>query len=145
MYAPQAQPFPAPVALRLIGLLDADLIAGIPRPRAPPAPAATVLVDVRDLELLGEDRDGRALSRDRAARGRGRDVRLDARSLHWKPLAKKNCLRAAADRTRNFVPRVRRTVILRRTACGASAAGSSRRSIKIAPGDPAAVRAPFVE
>ena len=92
MYAPQPQPSPSPVALRLIGLLDADLVAAFRTLERGlvVAAGATVVVDVRDLHVLGGaemDDLARAVG---SARAEGRDVRLDARSLHWKRAAKKN-------------------------------------------------------
>ncbi|HEY0395803.1 MAG TPA: hypothetical protein VGD01_14990 [Candidatus Elarobacter sp.] len=92
MYAPQPQPVPAPVVVRLIGLLDADLVAAFAALESSYAGAAgaTVLVDVRDADVLREtemDELARAVG---AARRQGRDVRLDARSVHWRRAAKKN-------------------------------------------------------
>ncbi|MEA2690562.1 MAG: hypothetical protein QOD51_3169 [Candidatus Eremiobacteraeota bacterium] len=113
MYAPKPQPIPSPVVLRLIGVLDADLIAafGTLERGLPAAARATVLVDVRDLQVLGES-DMTGLARAvAAARAEGRDVRLDARSLHWKRAAKQNISRQPAVNA-ELRSSARRTVIL---------------------------------
>ena len=92
MYAPQAQPVPAPVVMRLIGVLDADLVAAFSALERGLAglDGGTVVVDVHDLQILG-DAEMHALAKAvAAARFQGRDVRLDARGLHWKRTAKKN-------------------------------------------------------
>lgn len=113
MYAPQIQPAAASVALRLIGVLDADLVTAFQNLERGLAAAAgaTVLVDVRDLQTLGEG-DMKALAAAiRTAREGGRDVRLDARSLPWRRIVKSSLPGQPsvdqADRTA-----VRRTVIL---------------------------------
>ncbi len=49
---------------------------------------ATVIVDVRDLELIGEADLAVFVDAVRRARGEGRDVRIDARSLAWRRIAK---------------------------------------------------------
>jgi len=86
VYAPQLAPCPAPVVIRLIGVLDADLIAAFATVERSLASGggATVVVDVRDLSPLGE-RDLRALLRAVGdARREGRDVRLDAPAFGWR-------------------------------------------------------------
>jgi anti-anti-sigma regulatory factor len=92
VYAPQTQPIPAPVSVRLIGVLDADLIAtfGALTAGALGASRATILVDVRDLDVLGETEMTALAAVVARARQGGRDVRLDARSLHWRRVSKKN-------------------------------------------------------
>ena len=93
MYAPQIQPFSGPLVLRLIGALDTDLVTAFGELERGLTDAGTVLVDVRDLQVLGEsDMDGlvRTIAQ---ARTEGRDVRLDARNLQWKQSAKKNLSR----------------------------------------------------
>jgi anti-anti-sigma regulatory factor len=99
--------------LRLIGVLDADLVTAFQNLERGLAAAAgaTVLVDVRDLQTLGEG-DMKALAAAiRTAREGGRDVRLDARSLPWRRIVKSSLPGQPsvdqADRTA-----VRRTVIL---------------------------------
>lgn len=113
MYAPQVRPIPAPVSLRLIGVLDADLVEafGVLERRLVGLDGSTVLVDVRDLQVVGES-EMRALARViGTAREAGRDVRLDARSLHWKRIAKEN-LSAHPAVDAQLRSGVRRTVIL---------------------------------
>ena len=86
MYAPQLAPFPAPVVIRLIGVLDSDLIAAFATVERSVASAGggTVVVDVRDLSPLGE-RDLSALLRTVGdARSEGRDLRLDAPAFGWR-------------------------------------------------------------
>ncbi len=107
MYAPQLRAIPSPVVLRLIGVLDADLVAAFGTLERGLA-GATVVVDVSDLDVIGQaemDDLARCVA---AARAEGRDVRLDARGLSWKRAAKKNIskqppvnaqLRSAARRT----------------------------------------------
>jgi anti-anti-sigma regulatory factor len=117
VYAPQTELVPAPVVLRLIGVLDADLIAafGTLERGLVGAAGATVVVDVRDVHLLGES-DMDALAEVVAgARSEGRDVRLDARSLAWKRVAKKN-LSAQPLVDAQLRSSVRRTVILAHSA-----------------------------
>jgi anti-anti-sigma regulatory factor len=117
VYAPQIQPAAASVVLRLIGVLDADLVKSfevLERGLAAAA-GATVLVDVRDLQTLGETEMKSLVVAIRAARERGRDVRLDARSLPWRRLVKSSLPgQPAVDPiTRKAV---RRTVILAHSA-----------------------------
>jgi hypothetical protein len=92
VYAPQTELVPAPVVLRLIGVLDGDLIAafGALERGLVGAAGATVVVDVRDVNLLGEGDMDALAGVVAGARREGRDVRLDARSLAWKRVAKKN-------------------------------------------------------
>lgn len=93
MYAPQIQPIAAPLVLRLIGALDPDLVTAFRELERRLPDAGPVLVDVRDLQLLGEaEMDGlvRSIAQ---ARTEGRDVRLDARSFQWKRVVKKNLSR----------------------------------------------------
>lgn len=92
MYAPQTLAVPAPIALRLIGLLDADLLAAFSNLERGLAGVdrATVLVDVRDVQTLGDEEMTALVDAIRTARAQGRDIRLDARSLPWRTLLKKN-------------------------------------------------------
>jgi hypothetical protein len=69
---------------------------------------AAVIVDVRDLQVLGEHGMTLLAGAVRDARARGRDVRLDAHGLAWRRIAKKMIsgqpaidaeLRAAVRRT----------------------------------------------
>ena len=113
MYAPQSQPVPAPVVMRLIGVLDAELVAAFSTHERGLARlgGATVVVDVHDLHVAGEA-DMHALAKVvAAARCQGRDVRLDARGLHWKRTAKKT-LSAQPPVDAQLRSSVRRTVIV---------------------------------
>ena len=117
MYAPQTEPVPAPVIVRLIGVLDTDLIAafGNLERGLVGAVGATVLVDVRDLQLLGETEMEALAGVVAGARREGRDVRLDARNLAWRRVAKKNIsAQPGVDAQLRSV--VRRTVILAHSA-----------------------------
>lgn len=117
VYAIQPQPSSTPVAVRLIGVLDPDLIAafGALERGLVGAAGATVLVDVRDLDVLGEsDMNDLALVV-ASARAEGRDVRLDARSLHWRRAAKKNISKQPVVDSQ-LRSTVRRTVILAHSA-----------------------------
>ena len=113
MYAPQPQAIPAPVAMRLIGVLDEDLVeAFAAQERALVGyEAATIIVDVRDLHVLGEAEMRALAGAVRRARAEGRDVRLDARSLPWRRIAKKECS-PTPPVDANLRSAVRRTVIL---------------------------------
>jgi anti-anti-sigma regulatory factor len=101
------------MVLRLIGVLDADLVAafGALERGLPGARNATVLVDVRDVDVLGESEMDALASAIGAARREGRDVRLEARSLHWRRAAKKH-LSAQPPIDAQLRSAVRRTVIL---------------------------------
>ncbi|HYW52861.1 MAG TPA: hypothetical protein VE826_02770 [Dongiaceae bacterium] len=117
VYAPRPQPVPAPLAVRLIGVLDADLVAafsalerGLAAERG-----ATVLVDVRDVQVFGEAEMDELASIVATARREGRDVRLDARTLHWRRTAKKN-ISAQPAVDAQLRSGVRRTVILAHSA-----------------------------
>lgn len=117
MYAPQIQPVPASVTLRLIGVLDTDLVksfVALERGLAVSA-GTTVLVDVRDLQPLGETDMQALVSAICAAREGGRDVRLDARSLPWRRVVKTRLAsQPAVDQA--IRQAVRRTVILAHSA-----------------------------
>ena len=117
MYAPQPQPIAPPVVFRLIGVLDADLIAafGTLERGLASAAGATVLVDVRDVHVLGESEMTDLARTVAAARAEGRDVRLDARSLHWKRAAKQNISKQPAV-SAQLRSEARRTVILAHSA-----------------------------
>jgi predicted transcriptional regulator len=117
VYARQTQPVPAPVVMRLIGVLDADLVAAFSALERGlvAAAGATVLVDVRDLDVLGETEMGALARAIAAARREGRDVRLDARGLHWRRVAKKN-LSAQPAIDAELRSSVGRTVILAHSA-----------------------------
>jgi hypothetical protein len=113
VYAPQPQPVSAPVSLRLIGVLDADLVAAFSTLERGLVgiDGSAVLVDVRDLEVVAESQMGALAGVVAAARREGRDVRLDARGLHWRRVAKKNLsTQPAVDA--QLRSGVRRTVIL---------------------------------
>ena len=113
MYAPQTQPVPGPVVMRLIGVLDADLVAAFSALERGLAGGngGTVLVDVRDLHVAGEGEMHALAKAVAAARCQGRDVRLDARGLHWKRTAKKN-LSTQPPVDAQLRSGVRRTVIV---------------------------------
>lgn len=113
MYAPLPQPVPAPLVVRLIGVLDAELVAAFGALERGLAGArnATVIVDVRDVDLLGETEMDALASAIGAARREGRDVRLEARSLHWRRTARKY-LSAQPPVGAELRSAVRRTVIL---------------------------------
>jgi len=99
--------------MRLIGLLDADLLAAfatLERGLVGGA-GATILVDVRDLQTLGNEEMTALLEAIRSARAQGRDVRLDARSLPWRNLMKKN-LGMQPSVTPELRSDIRRTVII---------------------------------
>jgi anti-anti-sigma regulatory factor len=116
VYAPRPQPVSAPVVMRLIGVLDADLIATFRTlERGLGGDGGTVLVDVRDLSLVGEDEMTALAGAVANARSEGRDVRLDARSLHWKRAAKKNISKQPVVDAKLRAD-VRRTVILAHSA-----------------------------
>ena len=115
MYAPRphAVPATAPVMLRLIGVLDADLVAALgPLERGlVGAHGATILVDVRDLHVLGETEMHALAAVVGEARRAGRDVRLDARSFEWKRIAKQKLSKQPAVDAK-LRSTVGRTVIL---------------------------------
>lgn len=113
MYAPRLAPFPAPVVIRLIGVLDPDLIAAfetVERGLASNA-GATVIVDVGDLTPLGErDQNGllRAVS---SARAEGRDLRIDTSSFGWRQAIRRE-LGPHAPVDEGLKAAVRRTIIV---------------------------------
>ena len=114
MYAPQVQPALAPVSLRLIGVLDADLVATFVA-AARGLSGATVLVDVRDVGPLGEAEMRGLLGAIAAARAAGRDVRLDACSLPWRRALKRE-LSAQPPIDAALRGSVRRTAIVAHSA-----------------------------
>jgi hypothetical protein len=111
VYAPEIQPFPGPLVLRLIGALDADLVVAFDQIQRGLADAGTVLVDVRDLQLFGEGEMDELVLAIAQARSSGRDVRLDARTLPWKRAAKKNLFNQPGIDAK-LRSKARRTVIL---------------------------------
>lgn len=117
MYAPRTQPVSAPVALRLIGVLDTDLVAAFTALVRGMVgfEHATVIVDVHDLELFGETDLAAFVAAVRKVRCDGRDVRLDARSLPWRRIAKQELPAMPAVDT-EMSSEVRRTVILAHSA-----------------------------
>jgi anti-anti-sigma regulatory factor len=117
VYAPRPQPVPACVALRLIGVLDADLVTAFSALVRGMVgfENATVLVDVRDLELFGEAHLAAFVAAMRRARGEGHDVRLDARSLAWRRIAKHELASMPAVDA-GHCSDIRRTVILAHSA-----------------------------
>jgi len=113
VYAPEIQPIPTPVVVRLIGVLDADLVAafGALERGLVGTQGGTIVLDVRDIQVLGESQMNALAGIVAAARAEGRDVRLDARSLHWKRAVKKE-LSAQPAIDRQLRSAVRRTVIV---------------------------------
>jgi anti-anti-sigma regulatory factor len=113
VYAPRSQPVPVFVALRLIGVLDTDLVAAFTALVRGMVgfENATVILDVRDLELFGESDLAAFVAAVRRARADGRDVRLDAHGLAWRRIAKHEfpSMPAVDARQRSDI---RRTVIL---------------------------------
>jgi anti-anti-sigma regulatory factor len=110
VYAPQVQPALAPVSLRLIGVLDAELVVSFAA-AVREFPGATVLVDVRDVGPLGESEMRALTAAVAAARAAGCDVRLDARSLPWRRAVKRE-LAAQPAIEPALHEGVKRTVIL---------------------------------
>ena len=117
MYAPRTQAVPAPVALRLIGVLDADLVTAFSALVRGMVgfENATVIVNVRDLELFGEADLAAFVTAVRRARCEGRDVRLDTRSLAWRRIAKSE-LPGMPAVDGELGSDIRRTVILAHSA-----------------------------
>jgi len=113
MYAPQLAPAPSPIVLRLIGFLDGDLVDAfrILERGLVGVDGGTVIVDVRALEVLGEHVMAQLAGVVGEARARGRDVRLDARGVHWRRVAKSRIAgQPAVDA--QLRSEARRTVIL---------------------------------
>ncbi len=113
MYAPQYDPVQPPITLRLIGVLDTDLIDAFTNVERGLVAAknSTVLVDVRDLSMLGERDVIRLTGVIAQARLEGRDVRLDARTLPWRRAVKRHLsMQPAVDP--GVRGAVRRTVII---------------------------------
>jgi hypothetical protein len=79
------------VSIRLIGVLDTDLVEAFTVLERGLAAFehATVIVDVRDVQIMGETEMQALAGAVRHARAAGRDVRLDPRGLLWRRLAKK--------------------------------------------------------
>jgi hypothetical protein len=98
----------------LIGVLDAELIAAFGTLERGFA-GATVLVDVRSLQLLGESEMDALGALVADARRDGRDVRLDARSLPWKRVVKKT-ISAQPTVDPQLRSSIRRTAILAHSA-----------------------------
>jgi anti-anti-sigma regulatory factor len=111
------QPVPTPVVVRLIGVLDADLVAafGALERGLVGTHGGTIVLDVRDIQVLGEVQMHALASVVAAARAEGRDVRVDARSLPWKRAVKKE-LSAQPAVDRQLRSAVRRTVIVAHSA-----------------------------
>jgi hypothetical protein len=114
VFAPQLQPAPPPVSLRLIGVPDAALVAAFAALERGLA-GATVIVDVHHLGALGEAKMQALVGAVAAARAAGRDVRLDARSLPWRRALKRG-LAAQPAIEPALRAGVRRTVILAHSA-----------------------------
>jgi anti-anti-sigma regulatory factor len=103
--------------LRLIGVLDADLVTAFTALVRGMVgfEHATVIVDVRDLELFGETDLAAFITAVRRARCEGRDIRLEARSLPWRRIVKQD-LPAMPAVDAETGSAVRRTVILAHSA-----------------------------
>jgi hypothetical protein len=99
--------------VRLIGILDAAMIEafGALERGLADARGSTVVVDVRDADVLGESAIDALVDAIAAARRDGRDVRLEARGLHWRRAARKK-LSGQPAVTPDFTSTARRTVIL---------------------------------
>ena len=117
MYAPCSQPIPAVVALRLIGVLDGDLVTAFSALVRGMVgfENATVLVDLRDLELFGETDLAAFVTAVRRARADGRDLRLDTQNLVWRRIAKHE-LAGVPTVDAGSSSDIRRTVILAHSA-----------------------------
>lgn len=113
MYAPRPIPASAPVLVRLIGVLDGDMVAAFSALERGlvGARGATVVVDVGDLDVLGQAAVAELVDAIASARREGRDVRLDAHGLHWRRAAKKR-LSAQPPVARALISTARRTIIL---------------------------------
>jgi hypothetical protein len=117
VYAPQPLPVSAPLVVRLIGVLDGDMIAafGALERGLVGARGSTVLVDVRDVDVLGEHDVDALVETIARARREGRDVRLAARGLHWRRAARKK-LSAQPPASPDLASVARRTIILAHSA-----------------------------
>jgi ABC-type transporter Mla MlaB component len=99
--------------LRLIGILDTDLVAAftvLERGLAA-ARGAAVLVDVRGLQIIGDAGIEALAAAIVCARAQGRDVRLDARNFPWRRAVKAH-LAGQPPVDPELRSAVRRTVIL---------------------------------
>jgi anti-anti-sigma regulatory factor len=116
VYAPQLVSAPAAIAVRLIGDLDADLVdafvaieRGLARPQE-----TTLIVDVRDLCVIGARAIAALVAAIVGARAAGRDVRLDGRSGPWKrALSRQLAEQPPVEPT--LMQTVRRTVVVAHT------------------------------
>lgn len=117
MYAPRSRPVSATVALRIIGLLDTELVEAFTAlVRGMVAfEHATVVVDVRDLDLFSEADLTAFVAAVRRARCEGRDVRLDGHRLPWRRIVKQD-LPNMPPVNAALVADVGRTVILAHSA-----------------------------
>ena len=117
MYAPRTQPVSATVVLRLIGVLDTELVEAFTALARGLVgfENATIIVDVRDLDLFGEADLAAFVAAIRRARCEGRDVRIDAARLPWRRIVKQE-LPAMPPVTTELASDVRRTVILAHSA-----------------------------
>jgi len=117
VYAPRTQPVFAAVVLRLIGVLDTELVEAFTAlvRGLVGFENATIIVDLRDLDLFGEGDLAAFVAAIRRARCEGRDVRLDARRLPWRRIAKQE-LSTMPPVTAELVSDVHRTVILAHSA-----------------------------
>jgi anti-anti-sigma regulatory factor len=117
VYAPRTRPVSATVVLRLIGVLDTELVEAFTAlvRGLVGFENATIIIDVRDLDLFGEADLAAFVAAIRRARCEGRDVRLDARRLPWRRIVKQALpTMPAVDAELGYD--VRRTVILAHSA-----------------------------
>jgi anti-anti-sigma regulatory factor len=117
VYAPRTQTVSATVVLRLIGVLDTELVEAFTAlvRGLVGFENATIIVDVRDLDLFGEADLAAFVAAIRRARCEGRDVRVDARRLPWRRIVKQ-ALPTMPAVDAELAYDVRRTVILAHSA-----------------------------
>jgi len=113
VYATPNSPLPACVKLRLIGVLDPDLLVAFRSAEREVGRAGRVivLVDVCDLTVRNEADVAAIVEVIRRARAENRDVRLDRRTPAWRHAAVKHLstVPVADEQLRSSV---RRTIIL---------------------------------
>ena len=111
MYAVRHEPALDPVVVRLVGVLDDDLVLETGRTLRALGGPRTALVDVRDLTLVGEAEMLALAQTIAAARAAGLDARLDGGLLPWRNVARRVLSRQRpVDEPLRRV--VRRTVII---------------------------------
>lgn len=113
MYAAQSSPFPPCTAVRLIGTLDAELVAafvGVERQLGRLA-RGIVVVDLRDVTLEAERDVTRFVDVIRRARAEGRDVRIEGYGGAWLAAVKQHFSRVPPVDAQ-LRSAIRRTIIL---------------------------------